>query len=83
EQHPPEWVLEAARTREPFRPYDPAVDGRGAKFTTAVPQPASQADATAAPAQAPAWTLYGAAAAVLGALAFVLFRGRRRRALIS
>ena len=80
EQHPPEWVLEAARTREPFRPYDPAVDGRGARFTTAVPpQPAPQADASA-PVQAPAWMLYVAGAAVLGALAFVLLRGRRSRA---
>ena len=80
EQHPPEWVLQAARTREPFRPYDPAVDGQGAKFTTSIPeQPVPQSDAGVS-GRAPAWTLYGAGAAVLGALAFVLLRVRRSRA---
>ncbi|MFQ5843555.1 MAG: tetratricopeptide repeat protein [Planctomycetota bacterium] len=72
-EEPPEWTLEAASTRAPFRPFDPAL------AAPSTPAPADSGSAAPEPAgdARPGWVVGAGAAALLALIVAVLWRYRR------
>jgi tetratricopeptide (TPR) repeat protein len=70
---PPEWIVKAAALREPFRPYDPAIDDQGEPgLPSAEPPPEPAPDRT----RLWVWGLTALSLLVIGG-AWVLVRRRR------
>jgi len=75
--HYPEWIAEAARRRDPFRPYDPKLDAPAGSAAT--PAEGTEAPAPASRHPARVWVFAGGCV-VLGAVLLLLRRRRTRAA---
>jgi len=77
---PPPWILELAAARDPFRPYDPEIDGGTLNTVFATPEKEAQAEAEPSGSGSGSWLTFGVPAICVGIAGLLLLRRLKKPA---